>query len=177
MRRTSSTILLVVLVFAITAMSQTAPAPKPGPELKKLDYFAGTWTSEGEVKPSSFGPGGKITGTDHLEWMEGGFFLVGHSNGSTPMGPEKALAVWGYDPEEKTYTYHEFNNSGEAVFAKGTLEGDSWTWINENKMDGKVFKGRYSIKQLSSTSYTFKFEMQPEGGEWSTVLEGKATKK
>jgi len=38
-------------------------------------------------------------------------------------------------------------------------------------------RGRYIVKQLSPTSYTFKFEMAPEGGDFATVMEGKASKK
>jgi len=30
---------------------------------------------------------------------------------------------------------------------------------------------------LSATAYNFKFEMSPDGATWSTVLEGKDTKK
>jgi hypothetical protein len=177
MQRTPATILLAILAFVITATSQTPPVPKPAPELKKLDYFAGSWSVQGEIKPSPFGPGGKLTGTEDLEWMDGGFFLVGHTEGHSPMGDDKGLSIWGYDTEDKVYTFHAFNSSGEAISATGTLEGDSWTWSNENKMGGKVFKGRYSIKQESPTAYTFKFEIQPEGGGWATVMEGRSSKK
>jgi hypothetical protein len=168
---------IALVVVACAALASAQDASKPGTEVKKLDYFVGTWSVVGEIKPSPFGPGGKLSGTDHLEWMEGGFFLVGHSEGNNPTGLVKGLSVWGYDGESRVYTFHEFNNEGEAVTATGTVDGDSWTWMDENKAGGKVIRGRYSMKQLSPTVYTFKFEMQPEGGEWSTVLEGRATKK
>jgi hypothetical protein len=158
------------------AFAQGGP-PKPAPELKKLDYFAGNWSVDGDMKASQFGPAGKFTGKDHLEWMEGGFFLVGHSEGSSSMGNTKGTAYWGYDTEEKVYTFHEFNTMGEAISATGKLDGDTWTWTNESKMGGKVLRGRYTIKTTSPTSYDFKFEMAPEGGDFATLMEGKATKK
>ena len=37
-------------------------------------------------------------------------------------------------------------------------------------------KARYTMKILSSDSYTFKFEMSPDGTKWDTAMEGKATK-
>ena len=43
-------------------------------------------------------------------------------------------------------------------------------------MGGKMIKGRFIIKELSPTVYSFKFDMQPEGEGWSTVMEGKSTK-
>ena len=179
MHRTFATLLLLILTLPVVASAQNPPAaPKPGPELKKLEYFIGTWSEEGETKPGAFGPTAtKFTGTDHVEWMEGGFFMIAHSEGTSSMGTEKSLAIWGYDTEKKVYTFSEFNSNGEAITATGNIDGDTWTWNNESTMGGKVWKTHYIIKQLSPTSYTFKLEMQPEGGQWSTAFDGKATKK
>lgn len=170
--------LVISLLVAACAAAQTQPQkpPTPGAEVKKLDYFAGNWKSEGDMKPSSFGPGGKFSANEQNEWMPGGFFLLSHADESTPMGNGKGLAIFGYDTNEKVYTYQAFNSMGEAEHAKGTLAGDTWTWTNEEKMQGKLMRGRYTVTTLSPTSYTFKFEMAPEGGEWATVMEGKATK-
>jgi Protein of unknown function (DUF1579) len=182
MKRLSYARLVIALVVTFAGASLVAAAqtpeqpPKPSPEVKKLDYFSGNWKSEGDLKPSPFGPGGKFSATEHNEWMQGGFFLLSHSDENTPMGSGKGLAVFGYDPNEKVYTYYAFNSMGQAEQARGTLAGDTWTWTNEEKMQGKMMRGRYTIKTLAPTSYTFKFEMAPEGGAWSTVMEGKATK-
>jgi hypothetical protein len=43
-------------------------------------------------------------------------------------------------------------------------------------MGSTVMRGRYTITTTSPTTYNFKFEMAPEGGPSSTVIEGKATK-
>src|SRR3989442_5065972 len=48
------------------------------------------------------------------------------------------------------------NNIGEAIAAKGTVDGDTLGWTNEAKMGGKVVKGQDNIKRISPTSYTFK---------------------
>jgi hypothetical protein len=73
MKRTGMT--LVAVMFAAAAMAQTG-APKPGPELKKLDVFVGTWTLAGTLKPGMMGSGGTMTENEKCEWMEGGFYLV-----------------------------------------------------------------------------------------------------
>ena len=49
---------------------------KPMPELKQLDYFAGTWIAEGYIKPGPMGLGGRFTATNQVQWMDGGFFLI-----------------------------------------------------------------------------------------------------
>ena len=175
MKRTSA-LLIGVLLFASAAFAQMGP-PKPGPELKKLDYFLGTWTSEGEMKPGPMGPGGKFTSSGKGEWMEGGFFVVIHSDfKSVGMGTATGTAYLGYDADEKVYTYNEFNSIGENNRSKGTLDGDTWNWTNDMKMGGQAMKGRYTMKILSPTSYTFKFEISSDGTKWDTVMDGKATK-
>ena len=117
---------MFLLGMALSGRAQTE-ALKPAPELKKLDYFVGTWSAEGEMKPGPMGPGGKFTDTNRVEWMEGGFFLVTHSEFKGVMGKGTETAYMGYDSDEKMYTYDSFNSLGEADHAKGKLEGDTWT--------------------------------------------------
>jgi hypothetical protein len=90
------------------------------------------------------------------------------------MGDGKGIAFIGYDPDDKKYTYNEFNSQGEAVVSKGTVDGDDWTWIGDMKMPAG--KGRFSEKVLSPTSYTYKFEFSPDGSKWTLFLDGKCTK-
>jgi hypothetical protein len=174
MKRTSVT-LLGMLLFSVAAVAQMGP-PKPGPELKKLDYFLGTWTSDGDMKPGPMGPGGKFTSTGHGEWMDGGFFLVIHSDFKSGMGNSTGTAYMGYDPQEKVYTYDEFNSMGENIHSKGAVDGDTWSWSNDMKMGQQTMKAHYTMKALSPTSYTFKFEVSSDGSKWDTVMDGKATK-
>jgi len=167
----------LLLGIALSARAQME-IPTPAPELKKLDYFAGTWITEGEIKPGPMGTGGKFTGTNHVQWMDGGFFLVTHSefNGGT-MGKGTETSYMGYDSNDKMYTYDSFNTMGEADHAKGNVNGHTWTWQSETRMGPQTTKGRLTIKMLSATTYSFKFEMSPDGTTWNTVMEGKDTKK
>jgi Protein of unknown function (DUF1579) len=174
MKRTSVTLLGIVL-FTVAAFAQMGP-PKPGPELKKLDYFLGTWTSDGDMKPGPMGPGGKFTSSGHGEWMDGGFFLVVHSDFKSGMGNSTGTAYMGYSSDDKVYTYDEFNSMGENIHSKGTVDGDTWSWSNDMKMGPQTMKAHYTMKALSPTSYTFKFEVSADGTKWDTVMDGKATK-
>jgi hypothetical protein len=177
MKRASAFALIAVFVCIAAAAAQGPPTPKPGPEQQKLQYLVGTWQSEGDLKPGAFGPGGKFTGTDHWEWLEGGFFLVNHSKGSgAGMGNVTSLAMMGYNPEEKVYTYDEFNSNGEADHSKGTITGDTWTWTSTTNMGGQAIRGRFTMKIVSPTAYNFKFEMALPGADFTTIMEGKATK-
>jgi Protein of unknown function (DUF1579) len=174
------TVLLTVCVMllAISIWAQQAPQgpPKPAPEVKRLAYGVGTWKIEGEAKPFGPMPGGKFTATEKCQWYTGGFFLTCHSEGTGPMGPQKAVSFQGYEPNEKVYTYHEFTSTGEAIAAKGTVDGDTWHWTAESKMGDKKTSVHVTIKEVSKTEYTFKLEMSQNGGEFSVVEEATGRK-
>jgi len=142
--------------------------PQPGPEQKRLQYYTGTWTSEYEMKPG----GGKMTSTDQTQMLPGGFFAVTHSEGKGSMGELHEVAIMGYDREGRVYTYDSYNNFGEAEHFKGAVQGDTWTWSSDSS--GSV-KMRFIAKEVSPTMYTMKLEMMT-GANWTTVMEGKATK-
>lgn len=175
--KTTAMIAIAWLVLAVAAPAQME-MPKPGAEHKKLDMFAGSWTLDGDMKPGPMGPGGKISMNQEGKWMDGNFFVVIHADfNAGAMGKGTNIAFLGYDPQDKVYTYDEFNSTGEVVHSKGTVEGDTWTWTNDMKMGPQTMKGRFTEKILSPTSYNFKFEMSADGTTWNTVMDGKATKK
>jgi hypothetical protein len=167
-----------VVLLAALVSAQTAP-PQPAPELKKLDFLTGNWSAEGDIKPNPSVPSGaKFSTSTQAEWMEGKYFLIEHSDiDFSEMGKMKELAVLGYDPEHKVYTYTAFNSMGQEESANGTLEGDTWTWLSDEHMGGATMKGRFTMKVLSPSSYQMKFELSQDGTHWTAAMEGKATKK
>ncbi|HYT05759.1 MAG TPA: DUF1579 family protein [Gemmatimonadales bacterium] len=167
----------VTLLATSTLRAQAPPAPKPGPEHQKLDYFAGRWHEVAEVKPGPMGPGGKMAGTSTCEWFAGGFYLVCRSDGSGPAGEMRGLGIMGYSTERTHYTYYGIDNSGMGGDpAYGELRGDTWDWHGESLMGGKTVKGHYVIKQVSPDSYTWKWEISMGGGPWTVVAEGTDTR-
>jgi Protein of unknown function (DUF1579) len=171
------TVLLAVCVmFFVISIQAQAPQGPPGPEVKRLVYNIGTWNIVGEAKPFGPMPGGKITGTEKCEWLSGGFFVTCHSQGTGPMGPSKSVSFLGYDPNEKVYTYHAFDSTGQVIDSKGTVNGDTWNWTADSKMGDTKMSVRVTIKEVSPTEYTFKLEMSQNGGEFSVVEESTSHK-
>jgi hypothetical protein len=172
--------LAVVTLVAMIAAGQNPPTqPKPDPAMEKLKYFLGDWKEKGTMKPDPKSPGDKFTGTYHNVMMHGGFFLEMHETGDV-VGPGQgkftSVAFIGYNAGEKVYTHDEFDSNGQHFTARGTLEGDTWTWTSDVKMGGQTMKGRFTQKITSPTSYDYKYEASIDGGEYTTFLEGKATK-
>jgi Protein of unknown function (DUF1579) len=180
MRRTFECLagcVLLACVVTPTAGAQGSP-PKPGPEHQRLGYFVGRWLSEGKIEPGPMGPGGKVTADDLCEWFDGRFSVVCRSEGKSPMGPTKGLAILSYSAEQKVYTYYGTDNLGMTMTTvpHGTVQGDTWTYNDEGVMGGKKMKTRVTIKELSPTAYSFKMEIQGPDGKWAPMMESKVTK-
>ena len=173
------TILASTLVL-LTASAWAQVAPKPGTEVKKLDYFVGSWTIEATIGQGPWGAGGKFSSTDITEWMPGNFFVESHSDFKMPPelgGDGKATSYMGYETNENMYTYDEFNSQGRREISKGAVSGDTWTWTSTANYDGQEIKQKMTMKVLSPASYSLKFEISMDGTTWMTFMEGKATKK
>ena len=167
---------LTIAALAVGAHAQAPAAPKPGPEHKALAYFVGNWTGEGELKPGPLGPGGKMTSSDSCQWFEGGFQVVCRGKGSGPMGAMTSLGVMAYSAGDKGYTYYGIDNMGTSELSTGKKSGSTWTFGSTSHIGEQSFKSRYTVVEVSPTSYTFKWETSADGTKWATLMEGKSTK-
>jgi hypothetical protein len=170
---------LFVVSSGIAFAQAPGGPPAPSPEQKRLGYFVGHWTTEADVKPNPFMPAGKMISQDTCTWFAGEYAVVCTSEGTSPMGPAKALGIMGYSSEEKVYTYYGVDNSPMAAVsvAKGSFEKGTWTYTDEEMMGGKTVKSRYVIKEESPRSYLFSWGMLGEDGAWKTIVEGRSSKK
>ncbi len=174
-----ATLASTLLLLTVSAWGQMQ-APKPGPEVQKLAYFAGTWTLDGTIAQGPWGPGGKFTSTATEDWTADGFFLEGHADSKMPAeigGDSKATFYLGYDADESTYTRDEFNSQGRHESSKGTLSGDTWTWTGSQVYSGQNVQRKVTMKILSPTSYTMKLEVSLDGTNWMTFMDAKGSKK
>lgn len=166
-----------VLVIVLLAGSAWAQLPeKPGPEVKKLDYFVGTWTAEGTIPLGPWGAGGKFSVTHTNEWVAGSFFLETHSDFKMPPdlgGDIKSTGFLGYDTDKNVYTSIDFTSHGGHELAQGSLNGDTWTWASSEKHDGQEIQQKATNKILSPNSYSAKFEISQDGTNWMIMMEAK----
>ena len=169
----SSVAVILICGFTSLLLAQAPPAPpKPGPEHKKLEYFVGKWTVESEIKANEFVPAGKTVGTETDTLGPGGFYVERRAEGH--LGT--SLGIIGYDSHAKVYTSYYASSVGLVGTGTGTVNGNTWTWMVEDKFAGKAVKGRTTITMLSPTQYTSKYEMADGKGGYTTISEGKATK-
>jgi hypothetical protein len=165
----------VILICGFTSLllAQAPPAPpKPGPEHKKLEYFLGKWIVESEIKANAYVPAGKTVTTVTETLGPGGFYVEHRAEGQLPT----VLGIIAYDSHAKVYTSYYASSAGLVGTATGTVNGNTWTWMVEDKVAGIAVKGRTTMTMVSPTEYASKYEMADGKGGYTTLVEGKATK-
>ncbi len=169
-----SVAVIVICGFTALSLAQTPPErPKPGPEHKKLEYFLGTWKTEGEIRANAFLPAGRIVTTDTYTLGSGGFYVeVDRPEGQTP----RTQGIMAYDSHAKVYTSFCANSAGLVGTGTGTVNGNTWTFMIEDKVSGLAVKGRTTITIKSASQFAIKYEMADADGRYTTIIEGTATK-
>ena len=153
-----------------------AEAPKPSPEVEKLGYFLGPWTSEGVLKDGPLGPGGPTQGREVCRWMPGRFFIGCMIETKTPAGLMQIQGIYGWDAEKKVYRWWSFDNLGHSEAATGTLKDDVWTWTGESKLGDKVQKTRFVVSDAKPEGYAYDLSSSSDGKTWTSMMSGKTSK-
>ena len=170
---------LVIAGFGSAIYAQTpATAPKPDPELKKLETWVGRWTYEQEYKPGPLGPGDKVTGEMKWNVILGGFFGQGWFTEKGANGVSHNLEIDGYDTLSKKSTFTMFYDSGTT--ASGTYSFSSakeWSFEGKLCAGGKEYPLRgKGVFAPDMKSFTFSGEISTDGKTWAPWWDGKYTK-
>lgn len=172
--------ILGILALFVSVVSAGAQAPpKPGPEVQALAAFVGNWTFNGELKPGAMGPGGKMTGTDRISWLPGGFFVERKFKGTIAgMGDLEGTEIYGYDATKKVYTYVGFDSMGGTGSGTMTAKGNVWTPNGTSNMGGTISRERCTLTfGAGNTTLDIKCSSSTDGGKtYNPTFEGKATK-
>jgi hypothetical protein len=166
-----------VSVCAGVVGAQNQAPPKPGPEHQRLGAFVGTWTFEGEMKPGPMGPGGKLTGTDRIDWTPGNFFIQRTFQGKSPMGEIQGIEILAYDAARKVYTFNSFDSMGMMGSGTFSVKGNTWTATGTSTIGTTTMRDRCTLEfGAGNSTLAIKCEMSTDGKSWAPTFEGKATK-
>jgi hypothetical protein len=151
--------------------------PKPGPEMKELRSFIGTWTSEETYEVSPFMPsGGTGTGTNTTRLGPGGFSILMEIRSKSAMGPFTGHGVISWDPNEKAYKMAWVDSMTPGMVVEtGHKEGDNIVYTGEVTMMGKKFATKDVISDRTPNSYTLTSYMNDGSGE-KKIMTIKSTK-
>lgn len=155
-------------LFCIVGAAQDQAARS---ELKVLERYLGTWIYDGEDKTP--GTGGRVTCTSTRRWIAGGYFVESHRECKTPRGGVNQVEVFGYDSQNRIYTYWGFNGSAVSTYTTPSMEGGRVVWTGIGMSSGnrctEVFKGPAESTDSCESS-------RDGGASWIQRSGGKYTK-
>lgn len=155
---------IIPLILAASIFTLPLTAQSPAPEMQSLaKSFAGEWSLEVHMEPSSEMPGG-FTGSGHETWRSGpaGLTLVEEETIAIPGQPMSLLGVLWWDRQANAFHGMECNNFLPYVCdLKGALNDITISWDGKQLVlyewethGAKRSLWRESWTDITATSYT-----------------------
>jgi hypothetical protein len=112
-------------------------AAKPNLSLKPLSVLVGTWNTVGT---HPLVPGTTFHGRTTFEWLEGGAFLIMHSEIDEPEIPS-GIAIFGTDDTTGECSMLYFDERGVSRRYEVSLEANVWKWWRNTPDFSQRFAG------------------------------------
>jgi len=136
----------------------------PNPALKQFNKLIGEWKTVG-MHP--YLPGTTFHGHTSFEWIEGGAFMMMHSNIDEPEVPN-AIAIFGSDDSTGEYFMLYFDERKVSRKYQVSLQDDMIKWWR----DTPDFSQRFTLSFTDNDkTITSRGEMRKEGRNWEKDLE------
>jgi hypothetical protein len=170
--------LAVVVLALVAGVALRAQAPKPSPELKKLQPFVGDWVGEGEDKATPLGPAGRTTSKASAKWILNDSHLQWEYSYTTAKGQTfVGREIDCYDPISMSFPARWFEEGG--AYTDGVYIPSGNVIVFQGTTTEATRK--YGIKQTYTyapdfNSYTYKMEISMDGSTWVLANEGKGTR-
>jgi len=118
--------LAAAIIFITTAASAQMIKPTFGPELAKLSFIIGHFTTQTRIVMGDNTSTG--TGTIKAHWgLDSMFVFFSAEEKNAALGTYKGFGILGYDSENQQYLLTMFNNFGDRPEYKGNFVGDTLT--------------------------------------------------
>ncbi len=150
------------------------PKPKFGPELARLSFLAGNFTTENVAFDTPMGKGGAGKGRNMNRWDLDSLFLITNYEGTmATMGKYKGHGLFTYDWQTQNYKCWWFDNYGNHGEYTGNFIGDTLALESEMQTPQGSMKERI---MWHSEGKKVKFRMVWDMGQGAMpVMEETAT--
>ena len=138
-------------------------AAKPNPKLAPLSVLVGSWTTTG-THPMV--PNKTFHGRTSFEWIEGGSFLIMHSQIDEPEIPS-GIAIFGTDDTTGECSMLYFDERGVSRRYEVSLENSVWKWWRNAPGFSQRFTGTISPDARTIVSHG---ELCRDGTNWEGDL-------
>ena len=138
-------------------------AAKPNPALEPFGVLVGTWRTIGT---HPLVPGTTFHGRTSFSWMEGGAFLLMHSQIDEPEIPS-GIAVFGTDDATGECSMLYFDERGVSRRYEVSLRNNVWTWWRDDPAFSQRMVGTIEADGRTIVS---RGELSRDGAAWEPDL-------
>ena len=135
---------------------------RSNPALDQLEPFIGEWNIEITNMSFDSDPSAVVRGHSSFGWLEGGAFLIQHSEIAHPDFP-RSTAVVGPDEGAETYRMLYYDSRGVSRIYRMSLSGGIWTLWREFAGFSQRYNGVFSENGRIITAY---WEKSGDGSNW-----------
>jgi|ERR1700722_3153527 len=159
--------------------TQETKAPQPGPEMERIKFLLGRWSTDSEYEKTPMIPdGGKCTGWYEARLGPGGFSIIADFEENGPLGPEIGHEVISWDPKQEAYTVVTVGNAFPgAVIGKSRWEGDKFVIQTDFTEHGTTMHLRSEYSDIKDHSTRIEEFMQVGDSPARLIYKSYAVKK
>jgi hypothetical protein len=144
----------------LLATNSNAATNAPDPA-EKLGFFVGEWTVKGS----------EATYSEKCEWLSSKHsFVVCKAEDTDPKDRSTSISIFGYSPEDQTYTYAGFDSSGSSRNLRGWFNGKFWVFTGQRERGTTSPRWQITITPTGA-GFHFREDISKNGAEWATSVE------
>ena len=144
--------------------------------IQRLDVFVGVWRMEGTAFKSPFGPAGRVSAIETLEWLKGRQFLVHNFLGHLDKKDIACIEIFGLNPSGEEYLVHSFYNDGNQRVWHLVEKGSHWILTGDWEVEDRSFDVRCTMTFIEPDFVEAKWEFSWGDAAWKLFWDTQRTR-
>jgi hypothetical protein len=172
--QSAAVFILVIAGFCMAFSAHVAAIDDP---ITKLNPFLGKWKTTGEMKNTAYSKARPSSSENTCDWSANRGFPICDQIIRSASGPTNDLSIYTYNEKERAFNFFGISREDhEPRATKLTIEGDLWTYWNEEEDGGKHIRFRTTNRFVTPSSVQWRSEYSEDGLNWVLMGERQDTR-
>lgn len=146
--------------LALCLLANPAQAAEAAGPRAALEFFIGLWTVKGS----------EATYRESCEWLSPESFVICTAKDTDPAGPSQSISIFGYDDEDRAYTYAGYGSGGSSRALRGWLRDGVWVFTGQRDRGTESVRWQVTIAPVP-TGFLFVQQTSSNGGPWVKTVD------
>lgn len=145
--------------------------------IAQLGAFLGKWKATGEMKDTAYSKARPSISENTCNWSANHGFLICDQIIQSASGLRNDLSIYTYNEQEHAFAFFGLSrNDREPRATKLNIEGNVWTYWDEESDKGKHISFRTTNRFTSPSTIVWRSEFSEDGTHWILMGEGQDTR-